>query len=120
MARKPKYRLTLLVEAANINSVEKKIKDNFGDAVLKSLKKVDLPNSRSERLNDAHKKVEEAREEVESLKQELEDWYDNLPDSFQNGEQGEGMQEAIDGLQELETELDSLDFSNISFPGMRT
>lgn len=120
MARSPKYRLTLYVTAANINSVESRIQKHFPDTMAKHcLVKVDLPNSRSERLAAAQKKVEDAKSEVEELRGELEEWYDKLPDSFQNGEQGEGMQEAIDALQELENELESLNFGNINFPGMR-
>lgn len=117
--RKPKYRLTLLVEAANINSVESKLKQLFGEATVASLKKIDLPNSRSQRLTDAYQQVESAMEEVEELRTELESWYDSLPDSFQQGEQGDSMREAMENLQRIHDDLEGVDFGNVEFPGMR-
>lgn len=117
--RKPKYRLTFSVEAANIASVESKIQKYFGDVLKGEVKKIDLPNSRPDRLKDCEQKVHDAMEEVEELRTELEDWYDALPDSFQNGDQGENMQEAMDNLQAIHDELENVDFSTVSFPGMR-
>lgn len=123
MAKKPripKYRIVLTVEAANINSVESKLKQLFGEATVQKMKKLDLPNTRQERLDAAQGLVEDAKNEVEELQGELQDWYDNLPESFQSGDQGEALQEAIDGLGEIETSLEDIDFSGFSgFPGMR-
>lgn len=119
-ARQPKYRLTFLVQAANVNSVEAAIRKHFGDVAVKSMRKLDLPNSRQQRLDDCQRLVEDAKSEIEELKSELENWYDNLPDSFRDGDQGEQLQEAIDGLNDIETDLETVDFSRFSgFPGMR-
>lgn len=117
--RLPKYCLTLLVQAANIKSVESKLKQLFGEATVQGMRKVDLPNSRSQRLNDAEQKVAAAKEEIEELRTELETWHDSLPDSFRDGDQGESMQEAMDRLQEIYDELEAVDFNGVEFPGKR-
>lgn len=120
-SRKPKYRLTLLVRATNIKTVEAKLKQLF-EVPMEELKitKIDLPNSRQERLDDCRAQVEGAAVEVETLKDELQDWFDALPDSFQQGEQGDNLNEAINGLGDLQSELEGIDFSSFTgFPGMR-
>lgn len=116
--RKPRYRIELIVEEANIKSVEAKLQKHFGSEAAASARKVELSQSRADRLSEVESAVEDGKAEVESLKDELQDWYDNLPESFQNGDKGNELQEAIDGLESIIDGLEQVDFSNVSFPGM--
>lgn len=112
-----KYKITMMVDGPNINTVTKKAEEAFGPKLAR-VQKVDLAKSRADRLAQIAGDVDDCRGEVESLKEELQDWYDNLPESFQSGEKGDALQSAIDSLQEIEDSLEGVDFDSVEFPSM--
>lgn len=113
-----RYKVELIVEATNIKSVEKRLRENFGNAAAKSATKVEWNLSRADRLGEAQGSVEQAKNDVEELRDELQSWYDNLPENFQNGSKGEELESAVSELEAIIDSLDSIDFSSVSFPSM--
>lgn len=112
-----KYRMVLVVDGSRLDTVEKRAKAAFGEDFL-VVHKVDPSRSRADRLSDIESDIQSSSTSVEELKDELQDWYDNLPENLQNTGKGEELQDAIDALETLKDELDQIDFSNVSFPGM--
>ena len=108
-----RYRLT--VEAASITSITAKLKSLGIEA---SVEKVEVPESRADRLGEAEGNVEDAKSTVEELRDELQSWRDNLPENLQNGEKASQLDEAISALEDIQSNLDQVDFSSVEFPSM--
>ena len=113
------YKITLTVEAAQQPSVVKKLKQAFGeDAPVCSVEKVKTATSRADRLSEAEGFADDARQIVEELQDEMEQWYDSIPENLQQGSKASEVEECKDALDSLKGELENLDFSSVSFPGM--
>jgi len=82
------------------------------------VEKMKTAQSRPDRLAEAESMMQDAIGIVQELQQEMQDWYDNMPENLQGGGKGDEVQEAADNLQQLNNDLESIDFSSISFPGM--
>lgn len=115
--RKPRYKITLMVEGTRLATVHQEAQAAFGDD-LKLVQKVDLANSRANRLDGIQDDVAQAAQNVEELKDELQEWHDNLPESLQNGDKGQTLQDAIDALEEIKNNIEGVDFSGVEFPAM--
>lgn len=112
------YKIELTVEAANIKTIEKKLREHFGAAAAKRATKVEYNTSRADRLGEAEGMVEEAKGIVEELKDEVQGWFDNLPEQFQSGDKGQELEQCVSELETIYENLDGTDFSSVSFPGM--
>jgi len=113
------YTMTLTVDAARRESVEKKLRQAFGEEVpTHSVEKVKTPESRADRLSQAESSCDDARSIVEELRDELQNWLDSMPENLQSGQKAGEIQEAIDALELLQSDLENLDFGSVSFPGM--
>jgi hypothetical protein len=115
-----KYLITLIVDGARKESVEKTLKIAFKgqEPVLYAVEKKTSPESRSERLNDAASIMEDAKTIVKELKDEMQEWYDSIPENLQNGNKAEEVQSAIDALDDVQNEMESISFDSVEFPGM--
>ena len=120
------YRIELQVDAPMPASVEKKLRDVFGQTVpVHTVEKLRTPESRADRLSAAESDLEsalsDAKDAVEELKGEMEEWRDSIPENLQNGDKAQEVNDAISELESLADELDNLtlpDFSSVSFPSM--
>jgi hypothetical protein len=113
------YKITLHVEGARKESVEKALRKAFGEDIHPfTVEKVKTAESRGSRLSDAGGLRDEARDIVNELKDEMQEWYDSIPENLQNGDKANEVQEAIDALESLDSELENVDFDSVSFPGM--
>lgn len=113
-----RYKIELTVEDKNIKTVERKLKEHFGKEAATSAHKVEISESRADRLGNAQGLVSDATGEVEALKDELQSWYDNLPENLQSGSKGDELSDAISQLEDLHSTLESADFDSVSFPSM--
>jgi predicted RNase H-like nuclease (RuvC/YqgF family) len=123
-----RYTLTMTVEAAQPASVEKKLKQAFGEDIpVHTVEKVKTAESRADRLSEASGNLESAIEDaktiVEELRDEMQNWYDSIPENLQQGDKANEVQESIDALENVSSELDNLDASNcgfddVNFPSM--
>lgn len=110
-----RYRLT--IEATSITSLRAKLK-KLGLSEEKQVEKIELSSSRADRLSEAEKKFENVKSTVTELKDEMQNWLDGMPESLQQGSTADEVRECIDQLEEIEQNLESCDFSSVSFPGM--
>ena len=111
----PHYHIT--VTGRNIKSVTKTAQTAFGKAVL-SVEKVQIPNSRSERLAEAQGLMEQAQGIVQDLHDEIESWKDGLPENLQGSSKADELEECCSALDEITSGLDNIDFDSVQFPGM--
>jgi len=111
----PQYKLT--IQATSITSLKAKLK-KLGLAEDVQVEKIEVPSSRADRLSAAESEFESAKSTVEELKEEMENWRDGLPENLQSGSKADEINECIDQLEEIQNNLDSCDFSSVSFPGM--
>lgn len=109
----PQYRIT--VDGASITSVTAKLKKAGIEA---RVEKIEVPESRADRLGEAEGHVEDAKSTVEELRDELQSWRDNLPENLQNGEKASQLDEAISALEDIQSNLEQVDFGGVEFPGM--
>jgi len=122
------YEIKLTVEAAQPSSVEKKLRQTFGEEVpVHTVEKIKTAESRANRLAEASGNLESAIEDakscVEELKDEMQNWYDSIPENLQQGDKANEVQETIDALDNVSSELDNLDasscgFDDVNFPSM--
>lgn len=115
--RKPRYIVTLDIEASKLDTVTKKAKEAFGDA-LKGVDKVSRNFSRADDLDNAAESVEDAKEIVADLKGQMEEWRDNMPEGLQSTEKYGEIEECVSALESLESDLENISFDDIEFPGM--
>jgi len=123
-----RYTLTLTVEASQPASVEKKLRQAFGEEIpVHTVERIKTAESRADRLaqvnSDFESSIEDAKSNVEELKEEMQNWYDSIPENLQSGDKANEVQEAIDALENLASELDNLDisglgFDDVNFPSM--
>lgn len=111
------YKVTMHIEGARKASVEKKLKQMFPDEDVQ-VEKVEAATSRADRLSEAESSLEDAKSVVTELKDEMQNWYDSIPENLQNGSKASEVQEAIDALESIESDLENVDLSSVSFPGM--
>lgn len=115
-----RYKVTLEISERLPASVEKKLKQVFGDVPIHTVEKIVTPESRADRLDEAisglEDSIDNAKTAVEELKDEMQSWYDSIPENLQQGDKAGEVQEAID----LESELESLSVpsNDVSFPSM--
>lgn len=109
------YKVSFIVDGARLASVEKKVKAVFPNA---DVEKVEHKNSRADRLSEAESMVEDAKSIVEELKDEMEQWRDSIPENLQGGGKYAEVEECEDALESIVSEMENLDFSSVSFPGM--
>lgn len=107
------YRITFAATAANIQQIQKKVKDVFGVDITPQIVKVNHPNNRFERLAEAESLVEEAKEQVSSLKSDLEEQRDNLPENLSNSERASELDNNISELEQLESSLEDVTFPEL-------
>ena len=113
------YKLTMMIDAARRESVEKKLREVFGaDIPIHVLEKDNTPTSRAAQLAEAEAMVEDAKSIVEGLKDEIQEWHDNLPENFQDGEKGQALESCVEELDQISSDLDSVDMSSVEFSGM--
>lgn len=115
-----KYKITFTIDAARKESVDKKLREAFGDKVdglTWEAEKVKSPTNRSERLAEAEALVDDARSIVEELKDEMEQWRDSIPENLQGGEKYSEVETACDALDEIYSNLEQSDWG-VEFPGM--
>lgn len=112
-----KYDVRLMVDGANLKSVQKKLKDIFG-IEGQAVEKIEMRKSRADRLADAEELVGSARIIFEELQGEMQDWYDNIPENLQGSLKANEVLEVAAGLQEIVDSLEGVGFGNLSFPGM--
>lgn len=112
------YKITLTVSGSNIKTVQKAAEKAFGRDAGAQVTKQTVISSRADRLGEAESEIENAKSTVEELKDELQNWYDNLPENLQQSTKAEEIQEAIDNLESISSDLENIDFSSVSFPGM--
>jgi len=74
--------------------------------------------SRADRFETAKGKIIEAKEEMEALKEELQNWLDNMPENLQSSSKAETLQEAIDELENITENLEDVESTEVTFPGM--
>lgn len=114
---KPKYLVTLEVEGSRLETMSKKAKEAFGDA-LKSVEKVAKISSRADSLGQAEALFQDVQGIVEELKGEMEEWRDSIPESLQSGDKAMEVEDCIGQLEELESALGDITFENVEFPSM--
>lgn len=115
--RKPRYVVTLDIEASRLATVEKKAKEIFGDS-LKHVEKVSRNFSRADDLGQAEELIGEAAQIVSELKGQMEEWRDNMPEGLQCSEKYNEVEQCVDALESLESDLENISFENVEFPGM--
>lgn len=111
------YEIILRVPGNRIDAVLKKAKEAFGED-FQIVRKVDPSSSRADRLSDVEADVQSAATSVEELKGELEEWKENLPENLQQGGKADELDDAISQLEQIQSELESIDFTSVSFPSM--
>ena len=118
----PKYVVTAIVESHRKDAVEKIVRTQFAkngiEPYVSFVEKLEGPGSRAKRLAEASEKVSDAREIVEELASEMSDWYESIPENLQSGEKASEVDECKGLLENLSSDMDGLDFDNISFPAM--
>lgn len=112
------YIVTLTVDAARLESVQKKLREAFGKDSEAKVEKIKHATSRADRLSEAESSFEDAKVIVDELKDEIQNWLDGLPENLQNGSKADELNECISELDDLSNNLENCDFSGISFPGM--
>lgn len=116
--RQPRFRVTIVVTAANIVSLRKKAAAAFGEEATEvAFRKVKLDASRADRLDKIAADVADAAGTVEELKEELEQWKESLPENLQDGDKASELDEAISQLEDIHQALDGIEF-DVAFPGM--
>ena len=112
-----RYQIKMAVNGNNIKSVQKKLAEQFPEAVVQVEKVNDSP-SRADRLAEAEGDFENAKSIVSELKEEMENWRDSLPENLQSSDKASQIEEAISNLEEIESNMDQCEFGNVEFPGM--
>ncbi len=115
------YKVHLNVTAAMKASVEKKLRQAFGnqaEGVTWNVEKVKNATTRADRLGEAEALVEDAKGQVEELRSEMEEWRDSVPENLQGSDKYSSIEECISQLEDIESNLDQCDFSSVEFPGM--
>ncbi len=116
--KQPHFVITVRVEAARRESIEKKLKLAFGDdANMATIEKVKTAESRADRLSEAEGMVDDARQIVEDLKDEMEQWRDSIPENLQGGDKYSQVDDACNALEEIQSNLEQSDWG-VEFPGM--
>ena len=114
-----KYIITLMIDAAKQAAVEKKLKTAFGEEIrIHSVVKLKTRESRADRLSEAGGLVRQASDIVEELKNEMDHWHKSIPKNLLDGEKASKIAQARDELDSLHSQLEALDFDNVSFPKM--
>ena len=116
---RPIYKVMLTVTGSKLESMLKKAKEAFGEALLK-VEKFSRTTSRADQLANAIERVRDAKDDIESLKSEIESWHENLPDSFRDGEKGSQLEECMEALEQVINSLDDAESNadSVDFPGM--
>lgn len=113
-----RYRISFVVDGKNINGIRSQVEKAFGEDAAAQVRKEPTVESRADRLDEAAGTLQDAAQLVEELKDEMQEWYDSIPENLQNGDKANEVQEAIDALEALHDEIEGIDFSSVSFPGM--
>lgn len=111
-----RYEIKFSVTGNNPKTIVNLIKKVFPEVSV-GIEKYE-EKSRANRYADAQQMFEDSKSEVSSLKEELESWRDGLPENLQNGSKADELDEAIQGLESVESEMESVNFDDVSFPGM--
>jgi hypothetical protein len=115
----PEYRVTLSnIEESRLPVVEQKAKQTFGEECEIEVERVDLPQSRSARLQEIAAQVQDAIQGVRELRDELEAWRDNMPEAVQGGMKASELESTMEGLDEIISGLEGVDFDSVDFPSM--
>lgn len=116
---RPIYKVMLTVSGSKLETMLKKAKEAFGEALL-TVEKVSRVSSRADELADAMGRVSAAKDDIESLKSDIESWRDNLPDAFRDGEKGSQLEECMEALDQVISSLDDAESNadSVEFPGM--
>lgn len=112
-----RYIVKIPITGTNINTVRKQIAAAFPGQEHR-VENANPEKSRADRLAAAEALRDEAKEIVETLKDELQEWHDSIPDNLKNSDKAEQVEEARSELERIEGELEAIDFSSISFPGI--
>jgi hypothetical protein len=111
------YFVKIRVDGTNINTVKKTMEVHF-PGFVSEIEKINLNQSRSDRLSDAELSVDDARCIVEELKEEMEAWKDSIPENLQGGDKYIQIEECISALEEIQSNLENFDFGSVDFPSM--
>lgn len=74
--------------------------------------------SRSDRFSEAQGKVSDAKSKMEELRDELQNWRDSLPENLQSSQKADDLDTAISELDDAINNLESVESSDVNFPGM--
>lgn len=111
------YKIVLHVEASRIDTLRKKVAEAFPECTAQ-VEKMEFDKSRADRLASAEASFEDAKNEVSELKDEMQNWLDSLPENLQQGSKASEIEDCISALEDIESNMDGVDFGNVSFPGM--
>lgn len=106
------------VRQAGVDKIVQKLKDDLGESVSVSVRKEELPESRSQRYAAAQSLVEEGKSEMETLRDELQERLDNMPENLQGGSKASEIEDAIGQLDEAVEAAEAAADVDVSFPGM--
>lgn len=113
--------VTINAKGARLDVIEKlvsaAVKSKYPNAFV-STKRVDPPESRSDRFEEAKSSVTDASSVAEELRDELQNWLDNLPEGLQGGDRASMLEEAISQLEEFQQYCDDAGNVDVEFPGM--
>lgn len=112
-----RYKVEILVDGNNINTVRKQIAVAFPGQET-SVDKINLSPSRADRMADAVSQIEDAKSTLEELRDELQEWHNNLPDNFQQGDKGSQLEQAVSDLETIISSLDEATGTDVEFPSM--
>lgn len=113
-----KYELILIKKGLRTRQVEKIAKAVRELGISVSIRKVEEPKTRSERLAKAEELAEEAKSIVEELFDEMENWRDGMEGTgLENTAKYNVVSEACDNLEEIKSQLEDIDWY-VEFPTM--
>ena len=114
----PSYKVVVTVAGNNIKTITNQAKKVFGKDSAVDVTKLGSASSRAARLSTAESEIESAKSTIEELRDEMQNWYDNLPENLQQSSKAEEIQEAVDNLETILSDLENVDCSSVTFPGM--
>lgn len=94
------------------------LSEELKDATIsRTIKKINLAPSRSERLAEANDLKASAFDIVTGLADEMQEWHDNLPENLQSSDKASAIEECQSSLQQAADDLENIDLESIDFPG---